>query len=237
MNVPPDVFVLAGGFGTRLKSAVSDVPKPMAPIGDRPFLEYLLDYWIRQGTGGIVLSVGYLAECVKSHFGNGYRGVPVSYCEEREPLGTGGALVLALAAGILKAPSFVMLNGDTLFEASLADAKRDAGRFPIAMTVKPVPGNARYGGVDFDADGRVTAFNAAGDGRGPGYINAGCYLMDRAAVAREIAGYSGKFSFESVFLPKMAEKGLLGASAQDRPFIDIGVPEDYHYFCENRRGR
>ena len=256
MTCAPDILVLAGGLGTRLRAAVPDAPKPMAPVGGRPFLEYLLDWWIGQGAGGFTLSVGYMAGCVKAHFGGRYRGVPVRYAEETEPLGTGGALALALAEGAVTTPSFVLLNGDTLFEASLAHMRREAARpgRPVVMAVKPHVavggGGARYGGVVVDGQGMVSAFSAspsaapgdagaagdAGDGA-PGFVNAGCYLMDREAVAGEMVGFPQKFSLESAFLPSLAQRGLLGASVQDGAFIDIGVPEDYRHFCACRKGR
>src|SRR5207237_2019404 len=91
-----EAVVLAGGLGTRLRAAVSDVPKPMAPVGGRPFLERLLDYWIGQGVRRAVLAVGYLHDMIRGHFGDEYRGCAIAYSIEEQPLGTGGALVQSL---------------------------------------------------------------------------------------------------------------------------------------------
>src|SRR2546425_12065025 len=109
-----EAIVLAGGLGTRLRSVVADVPKPMAPIGGRPFLEYLFDHWIGQGIRRFTLSVGYRHETITGHFGNAYRGVALRYVVEEAPLGTGGALLRTLGAFPGEAP-VLLLNGDTYF--------------------------------------------------------------------------------------------------------------------------
>ena len=111
-------IILAGGKGTRLKKIVSDVPKPMAPINNRPFLEYLMDYWINQGISKFILSVGYLNEVITNHFGNSYGSAQIEYVFESSPLGTGGGLLLASKD---LNESFLLLNGDTFFEVKLSD--------------------------------------------------------------------------------------------------------------------
>ena len=87
--------ILAGGLGTRLRSVISDLPKPMAPINGRPFLEYLICYWIGQGINHFVLSVGYLHQAIIGYFGNQFKGACIDYVIEESPLGTGGGLLLA----------------------------------------------------------------------------------------------------------------------------------------------
>jgi D-glycero-alpha-D-manno-heptose 1-phosphate guanylyltransferase len=113
-------IILAGGLGTRLRSAVPDLPKPMAPIAGRPFLAYQLDYWIRQGVDRFVLSVGYRHESIMAYFGAAYRGIAVDYSVEQTPLGTGGGLLLALERLDGGQRPFLLLNGDTYFEVDLA---------------------------------------------------------------------------------------------------------------------
>src|SRR5207249_9185779 len=103
-----EAIVLAGGLGARLRSAVEDVPKPMAPIGGRPFLEYLLDHCVDQGIGRFTLSVGYRHEAITSHFGNAYRGKALRYAVEESPLGTGGALLRTLRAFRIETPVFLL---------------------------------------------------------------------------------------------------------------------------------
>lgn len=109
-------IILAGGMGTRLRSAVPDLPKPMAPIHERPFLEHQMDYWIGQGVSRFIVSVGYMKEVIMDHFGASYRATPLTYAIEEEPLGTGGGLLLA-AQGLSE--TFLVLNGDTFFEVDL----------------------------------------------------------------------------------------------------------------------
>jgi len=113
-----EAVVLAGGLGTRLRAAVSDVPKPMAPVQGRPFLERLLDYWIGQGVQRAVLAVGYMHETVRKHFGEQYRNCAIDYSVEQQPLGTGGALVQTLP--LVQGKTFLVLNGDTYFAVPLA---------------------------------------------------------------------------------------------------------------------
>ena len=127
-----EAVVLAGGLGTRLRAAVSDVPKPMAPVGGRPFLERLLDYWIGQGVRRAVLAVGYMYDTIRRHFGDEYRGCAIAYSIENHPLGTGGALIQALP--LVQDPTFLVLNGDTYFAVPLDALAAGAGQRCIAGT-------------------------------------------------------------------------------------------------------
>ena len=109
-----EAVVLAGGLGTRLRSVLPDLPKPMAPVNGRPFLEYLLDFWISQGVEHFVLSVGYRYQAVLDHFGFSYRDIPIDYSIESKPVGTGGGLFLA-SEKIFSDQPFFVINGDTYF--------------------------------------------------------------------------------------------------------------------------
>ena len=109
-------IILAGGLGTRLRKVAPKVPKPMAPINNRPFVEYQMDYWINQGITQFILSVGYLKDVIINHFGNSYKGISIEYVEESSPLGTGGGLLFA-AKNLHE--TFVVLNGDTFFEVNI----------------------------------------------------------------------------------------------------------------------
>src|SRR5438067_6674889 len=122
-----EAIVLAGGLGTRLRSAVADVPKPMAPIRGRPFLEYLFDHWIDQGIRRFTLSVGYRHEVIVDHFGKAYHGATIRYAVERSPLGTGGALLGTLATFSVEAP-VLLLNGDTYFAVDVKRLSEFAAR-------------------------------------------------------------------------------------------------------------
>ncbi|MBI4404665.1 MAG: NTP transferase domain-containing protein [Deltaproteobacteria bacterium] len=230
-----EAIVLAGGLGKRLRAAVPDLPKPMAPIDGRPFLEYQLDYWIGQGIKRFILSIGYKSEVIKDHFKNNYKQVPVAYAEEPTPLGTGGGLLLAI--GQLKSQSpFLVLNGDTFFEVDLEQLlqfhRRTRAQCSLAMT--RVKNNDRYGGILASEDGKI--LNLA-DNKAP-IINGGVYIFEPVLFE----GLSpGVFSLEKDLLPQFleAQKPLYGFLSGGG-FIDIGVPEDYCratvFFAKTKHG-
>lgn len=224
---PKEMLILAGGLGSRLRAVVSDVPKPMAPIGGRPFLEYLLDYWITQGVQRFVLSTGYLGHSIQDHFGGTYRSATIAYVHEHAPLGTGGALRLALTEHSWSGKFLVMINGDTWFPVDLGLMVTHALRQekPVTIALRAIDENDRYGGVRLGPDGVVEAFDVKSQGRT--LINAGCYLLDVATMRAELKEYPAAFSLEKDFMVPYVSRGRVGSSIQDRPFLDIGVPEDY----------
>lgn len=224
---PSEMLILAGGFGTRLKSVVSDVPKPMAPVAGRPFLAYLLDYWIGQGIKRFIISTGHLASVIESHFGNAYRSVSITYVHEKSPLGTGGALRLVLNRVTWANEQVLMANGDTWFPAQLQQLCADAVQqgTPITLALKRLEKNDRYGGVAVGSEGQITSFGEKSTG--PSYINAGCYLFNAPAIKNSLSSMPDAFSLENDFLVPFASKGLVGSCIQDQPFLDIGIPEDY----------
>lgn len=231
---PHEALILAGGLGRRLRAAVSEVPKPMAPVGERPFLEFLLDYWLEQGITRFVLSVGYLAEHIENHFGSIYKGAAVEYVREKEPLGTGGALAMALREINWQGRRILSLNGDTWLTVSLPllTAESEKG-LPVVLALTEVAVNDRYGRVTLDQQGRVESFGGPADGS-PALINAGCYILDTAALIKITTDYPSRFSLENDLLAPLAERGLVGASIQAADFIDIGVVEDYSRFCRQK---
>ncbi|MHB8727682.1 MAG: nucleotidyltransferase family protein [Sulfuricaulis sp.] len=232
VGAPRDALILAGGFGTRLRSIVNDVPKPMAPVEGRPFLEYLLDYWVDQGIERFVLSTGYLGHLIKGYFGRRFRASKIEYIHESTPLGTGGAVRLALREANWHGKQLVLINGDTWFEADVKRLVHDAERHqkPVTITLKAIEANDRYGGVAVNREGLVTRFGV----RHPGkmLINTGCYLLAVSEVESIMKDYPGNFSFEEDLLKACAETGQVAASIQDRQFLDIGVPEDYRRAAE-----
>jgi D-glycero-alpha-D-manno-heptose 1-phosphate guanylyltransferase len=221
-----EAIVLAGGLGTRLRSAVPDLPKPMAPVNGRPFLEHQLDYWAGQGVTRFILSVGYRHEAISRHFGAKHRGIPVAYVIENEPLGTGGGLLLAareLAAG----GPFLVLNGDTYFEVALG-ALRDfhaARGADITFSLFRSPQQGRYTGLETGAAGEVLSLNAGEKG---GLANGGVYLAERRLLDGGTWPAGSRLSLEEDILPTAlrAGKRLYGLEFPGR-FLDIGVPEDY----------
>jgi len=222
-----DAIVLAGGFGTRLAAVVSDVPKPMAPIAGRPFLERLLDRLAGQGIERVVLAVGYKREVIEQHFGAHYGALAIRYSIESEPLGTGGALRQAFVEADLTRA--LALNGDTYCTADLAAfsaAHAAAGR-AASLTLVPMADASRYGAVELDGAGRIAGFREKDPAPKPGLINAGIYALERRVF--ELAPAESKFSFEQAVLQAhAAAEGFAGHIANKALFIDIGVPDDYH---------
>ncbi len=219
-------IVLAGGFGTRLRARISDVPKPMAPIAGRPFLEYLLDRLIAAGCQHVVLATGYLHAVIAAHFGAAYRGMAVGYSQETTPLGTGGAVLRALQRlpGGPDEPALVM-NGDTWLNQDLGTFVAWArARSPAdCVLLRRVDDVARYGSVALDGE-RIVRFGEK-SGSGPGLINAGLYWLHRSSFTRH--PFPETFSLENDhFQAHLGELDLRGA-VTEAAFIDIGVPEDY----------
>tara|TARA_R110002167_G_scaffold84232_2_gene228944 strand:- start:250 stop:936 length:687 start_codon:yes stop_codon:yes gene_type:complete len=220
-------IVLAGGLGTRLRTMVSDLPKPMAPIGERPFLSLLLDQLVEHGCTRTYLSVGYKAETIVAHFGADYRGMALDYVREDEPLGTGGGLRLALSA--ISEDRALVLNGDTYFDIDLATIYRrhvESGR-PATLVLRRLEEADRYGTVTVQDD-VITGFQAAGQ-TGPALINGGTYVLER----RLFDGFDlpPVFSFEQDFLQPHVASLRPGAIVGDGLFVDIGVPQDYLWAC------
>lgn len=218
-----EAIVLAGGFGTRLRHIVSDVPKPMAPVAGRPFLEYILKDLAAKGVTRAVLAVGYMAECIKNHFGGSFAGMELVYSPEDKPLFTGGAIKQALAK--CTQANILVVNGDTFFDVDLAALEHVHTTHGAVLTVatKEMTDFDRYGTVRTDADGRITAFEE----KKPcarGAINGGVYLLRRDALNGIAAE---KFSFEQEFMERFVREGRFFACPCDGYFIDIGVPEDY----------
>ena len=206
---------------------VSDVPKPMAPVAGRPFLEYMLDYWINQGIRRFVLSTGYLGHVIQEHFGNTYQGVNISYVHEQSQLGTGGALRRALKEITWTGDMALMANGDTWFPVCLGHLVSDAAQQqkPITIALKSMAKNVRYSGIEINPDQSVKAFGINTNSHA--FINAGCYLFDVSILGQALTNFPETFSFENDFLAGYAAKGLVGSSIQEQPFLDIGIPEDY----------
>lgn len=220
---PLQAIVLAGGLGTRLRSVVPDLPKPMAPVAGRPFLAHVLDALVEAGFEAAVLAVGYRHEAIRDHFGHRYRGMPLRYSIESSPLGTGGAI--RLAGRQIDADPVFVLNGDTylaLDYRAMHAAHRSAGA-RLSVAVCEVPDVGRYGSVEVEA-GRLVGFREKGRS-GPGLINAGTYLLAAELIAQIPEGRPHAFEQE-LLVPQVAALRPLAFLTRGR-FIDIGVPEDY----------
>ena len=215
-------IILAGGLGTRLRSVVSDLPKPMAPILGRPFLEYLMDYWIKQGISRFIISVGYKSNVIIKHFGSSYQGANVEYSIENVPLGTGGAMLLA-SQGLSE--SFLVINGDTFIDIDLGKMLNFHGEVKSDWTMALIQSSnsVRYMGVDILDDGRVSSIKS-----NTNLANGGVYLIDPNAVERHKEAQNKKISLEDDLLPQLIlNNGSLYGFESFGSFIDIGIPEDY----------
>lgn len=219
-----EVIVLAGGLGTRLRASVPDLPKPLAPVAGRPFLAWLLDMHAAQGVRKVILAVGYRAGQIRSAIGPRWQGMDVAYSEENEPLGTGGAVTLAM--GHVAGDRFHVVNGDTFLRYGLAGLEQAvaATGVGIGMALAKVADVGRYGAVKRDAAGRVTGFREKG-GAGEGLINAGSYFIADPGLLTVIG--ERRYSFETEVLQPAAVHGQVAGWSETRDFIDIGVPEDY----------
>ena len=231
-----EAIILAGGKGTRLKSVVFDRPKPLADVNGQPFLAILMDYLIEQGCHHFVLATGYKREMVRSQFGNYYQGIPISYSEEVQPLGTGGAVISAQKKLVRKEP-FLVLNGDTFFPINLSEFKKQFQKTKSDVTIalfKTIEGG-RYGTAEQDDQGMIKlATKKANIGES---ANGGVFMVEPAKF-QSIKNINLPWSFEANFLPALAELGArITGMTFDVPFIDIGAPQDYLRFCENTKSR
>ncbi len=220
-----EAVVLAGGLGTRLREVVKDVPKPMADINGKPFLEYLLLFLNKQDIEKVVLSVGYRYEVIKEYFGDSFLNIHLLYSIEEEPLGTGGAIKKALS--FIDEDEVFIFNGDTFFQVDLFKFyefhSRKKSRLSLALKMMNI--TDRYAIVEIDEHHRITAFLEKKESQG-GFINGGIYLMNKEFFLS--FNLSDKFSFEQNFLESYYKDYEFYGFPSDSYFIDIGVPEDYN---------
>lgn len=219
-----EAIILAGGFGTRLRHVVSDVPKPMAPMNDsgKPFLSVLLKKLSEEGITHVVLSTGYMSEVIETYFGNNYAGIRIDYSVEKTPLFTGGAVKLALSK--CQEDTLFVLNGDTYFDVDLAAmfAFHTEQRADFTVAIKEMHDFDRYGTVEVQ-DGRIISFREK-QYREDGWINGGIYCLKRSFLADFPMT---KFSLEKDFMEKKLSEINMMAFPSEGYFIDIGIPEDY----------
>ena len=219
-----EAVILAGGKGTRLSEVISDVPKPMAPVNDKPFLFYLFQWLKKYPVEKVILSIGYKSESIIKYFGNSFSGIPIEYVIEEKPLGTGGAVSYALQK--TTGTDILILNGDTYFTIDLnkffSFHTENGHLFSVAL--KHMQNFTRYGSVECNKDTilnfREKMFCS------DGLINGGIYLINRKYF--ETKQIAGAFSLETEILEKEAGTAKIKGLVFDDSFIDIGIPEDYH---------
>lgn len=224
MRTYREAIVLAGGFGTRLAHVVPDVCKPMAPVAGRPFLRFIMDQLAAAGFDRAVVADGYRREQIEDFFGSAYRGMSIEYSPEDTPLFTGGAVKRALSR--CESDWVFVLNGDTWLDVDFTAMEAAACDVPEGVSsviaVKRMRGFERYGTVDVDSGGTLTAFHEKRPCE-EGLINAGVYLLRGDALDN----MPEKFSLESDYFERVVGEGALYAVECSGGFIDIGVPEDY----------
>ncbi|EIX7172197.1 nucleotidyltransferase family protein [Campylobacter coli] len=218
-------IVLAGGLGTRLRSVVQDLPKPMAPINGKPFLAFVLEHLKKQGITEIILSVSYKYELIQEYFKDEFEGMKIRYNVEKELLGTGGAIKDALK--LVKNEVYVV-NGDTFFDIDLKKLVLNGSKICIAL--KQMQNFDRYGTVNVDEQGIVTSFEEKVFKK-QGLINGGIYLLKKDIF--DEFSLEKKFSFEE-FLQENYKSLKIQTQIFDDYFIDIGVPQDYKLFKKTK---
>ena len=215
-------MVLVGGLGTRLRSVVGAVPKPLAPVGGEPFLARVLEQLAQAGCGEAILCTGHGAEAIEREFGRDFGGMPLRYSRELEPIGTGGAL--RLARELCQRDAVLVCNGDSFCDCDLRAFVNELGSSGgNGIVIAEVADTQRFGRVDLAADGTVSAIREKGIG-GAGWISAGIYWLQRAALQALPA--ARPCSVELDLLPGLLAAGLRAFLGGDR-FLDIGVPEDF----------
>ncbi|MBO9709821.1 MAG: HAD-IIIA family hydrolase [Caulobacter sp.] len=211
--------VLVGGLGTRLGELTKETPKPLLEVGGRPFLHWLLLELRRHGITDILLLAGFRADRL-DRISEAFPEVRVIV--EPEPLGTGGAL--RHAAEHLD-PRFFFLNGDSFFDINLWDLALGSKDAVGVLALRPVEDVSRYGPATLEGD-LIRRFAERPETDGPGLINGGVAVLSRT-ILDHLAAEQGPVSIEREVYPRLAEQGLLGGRIYERPFIDIGVPEDF----------
>jgi len=216
--------ILAGGLGTRLRPVVADRPKVLAHVRGKPFLAYLLEQVASAAIRHCILCVGYLGEQIRAAFGDSYAGMYLVYSQESMPLGTAGALRLALP--LSQSDTVLAMNGDSFCGVNLSDlwawhSRRNAN---ATLVLVETSNTTRYGRVSVAADGTIVGFDKKKDGEGVGWINAGIYVLRHALI--ESIPTRRAVSLETDMFPAWTGQGLYGYRSTGR-FLDIGTPESY----------
>ena len=219
-------IILAGGFGTRLQSVVSDLPKPMAPVNGSPFLNYQLDYLKHYGVKKAILSVGYLAEKIQEYYKSSYKGIAIDYVVETSPMGTGGGIRLGLE--FCKDEFGLVLNGDSFFDIDLHDFFKlhinESSRFSLSL--RNVSDSSRYGTIETDANDQITSFKEKMGIAKAGRINGGTYILNKEDYLKATPPQTS-FSIEKDFFEKQFKSQVIKGFEFNGYFIDIGIPEDF----------
>lgn len=222
----PDIIILAGGLGTRLRDVVGDAPKSMALVKGKPFLEYQLNFIKKAGFRRVILSTGYKGEMIKNHFGSSYNGLELLYSHEENPLGTGGAVKQAFE--LVETPHALIMNGDTMFRINLdyffQSAVENLSEVYIALRFSEDA--SRFGLVEMNHENRIVAFREKSTEASGGLINGGIYIISAKSFHK--CSFPEVFSLERDFFAHYLNNLLINGQIFDDFFLDIGIPEDYN---------
>ena len=218
-----EVIILSGGFGTRLNTVIKDIPKVMAPINNKPFLEYILDILNEQKIDKVILATGYKKEYIKNYFGERYKNILIEYSEEKYPLGTGGAIKKALTKTI--EDNIIVMNGDIYTKLNFVELYKSHlnNKAQVTLALKEMENFDRYGSVTV-SNNKITDFNEK-IFVSKGYISVGCYVFNRRIL--DFFKDNTKFSIENDFFAKYVDKLNFKPYFYDDLFRDIGIPQDY----------
>lgn len=222
-----EAIILAGGFGTRLQTIVNDVPKPMAPINNEPFLNYIFDYLKYYHIQHVVLSTGYLSHKITEYYQEKFKDITISYAKEETPLGTGGGIRLALQQ--CKTNNVLVLNGDSFFDIDINRYYQNhlLAQSNFSLALRKVENAGRYGTINLLNNNQIKAFKEKDNQSIPGLINGGVYILNRKLFLIETVE-NLNFSIEKDFYEQRIYELQMYGFEYDGYFIDIGIPEDYN---------
>jgi NDP-sugar pyrophosphorylase family protein len=228
------VAILAGGLGTRIGSMVNDRNKVAASINGRPFIFFILDLLCASNVERVVICSGYKGDDLAARIGNHYKTIELIYSKEQKPLGTAGALRLALPH--FADHTIIAMNGDSYLDLDLRDLITYHRKIGSKTTIASVwvEDASRYGKLEIDSQNRVKAFLEKQNECHAGYINAGIYVLEPQMLVEIPEGIP--FSLEHEIFPQWANKRLY-AYRHKGTFIDIGIPESYMYAQEHFKSK
>ncbi|MFL5753461.1 MAG: nucleotidyltransferase family protein [Bacteroidia bacterium] len=230
-----EAIILAGGFGTRLKEVINDLPKPMAPVNGKPFLAHLLLYLKKYSIGKVILSTGYLSEKIEEYFGREYEEIQIVYSKEESPMGTGGGIKLAM--GKCVSDVVLVMNGDSFFDIDINEfyARHRWNRADFSIALRKVENAARYGTIGLHEEDRILFFQEKNGEEKAGLINGGVYLLKRDLFQKNTPlgeAFSIERDFFETFINRFSFHGYISKGY----FIDIGIPEDYSKAQDELKG-
>lgn len=220
-----DVVILCGGLGKRLKSVISDRPKPMAEIKNRPFLDILVDYVASYGFKRFILCIGYNGNVIKKYYqSNKDNSVTILFSEESEPLGTGGAI--KNAESLIKSNPFLVLNGDSFCQVDLHKFLdfHIKKRALLSMVLTGISKDRDYGVINLGRSQRIIKFDEKVESKSSNFINCGIYSFDIRIFS--LMPVNRNFSLEYELFPKIINSKFYGYITEGT-FIDIGTPGKY----------